>query len=136
MAQDTFMRTLAAKAWPNDRPKTVEAMRRLGEYVAADNLSALYKVALAFTSPDGLLALMPRLWSNYFRGVELTGVDKQNRSASYVVRHVGYYMLGAHAQGWMELAYRKVGSRHPEVKCAEIERGIDDAKDLHFSMRW
>ena len=63
-------------------------------------------------------------------------MSKQDRSASYVVRHVGYYMLGAHAAGWIELAYRKVGSRNPEVKCTELEQGVDDAKDLHFTMRW
>jgi hypothetical protein len=134
--QDAFQRALAAKAWPNDRAKTIQSMRRLGMYVAADNLSTLYKVVLAFTSPDSLLAMLPRLWSTYFSGVEVADVKKQDRAASFVVRHVGYYMLGAHAAGWLEFAYRKVGSPDPAVQCVELEKGVDDAKDLHFTLRW
>lgn len=135
-AQDAFIRALTAKVSPKDRRRTIELMRRLGGYVAEDNLSTLYKVILAFTSPGSLLSRMPRLWSTYFNGLELADVESRGNSASYVVRHIGYYMLGAHAEGWIEFAYRKVGSRNPKVVCAELERGVDHAKDLRFEMSW
>jgi hypothetical protein len=134
--QDAFMRALAARAWPNDRQESLRFMRQLGMYVAEDNLSTLYRVALALTSSDRLSALIPHLWSTYFKGVEVAEMEKQEHSASFVVRHIGYYMLGAHAAGWLEFAYRRVGSRDPAIKCAEIEQGVDDAKDLHFTLLW
>jgi len=135
-AHDAFMRGLARRAWPNDQKKTVSEMRRLGEHVAADNLSTVYKLVLAFTRPDGLITLMPRIWSTYFKGVEVVDIERAEGSAKFRVRNVGYYMLGAHAEGWLELAYRRVGSASASVRCVELHAGVPDAKDLNFTLEW
>src|SRR5262245_2712471 len=53
------------------RPAQEKLFKELNRWVAEENLSTLYRALLILMTPDRLFEILPRLWSTYFKGVEV-----------------------------------------------------------------
>lgn len=112
--------------------------REVGRYIAEDNLNTIYKVVLALAQPDHILPLLPRLWANYFSGIEVKveRPDPTVRKGTCTVRHLPFRFVGPTASGWIELAFRKVGCPNARVTERRFLKGDLVADPFVFDVHW
>lgn len=109
----------------------------VGEYIAEDNLTTVYKVLLKFSSPSRLLGTLPRMWDQYFRGLTARA---QAVDATHGVLEVRGLNEGRHisptAKGWLHLAFRKVGAANVVIEERHYSPVNTSPDHLVFDIRW
>jgi hypothetical protein len=129
---------LPAFAPGRDKATLERFFRDMNRYVAENNLSTFYKAMLILMTPDRLFDILPRLWTTYFQGVEVTVTRGPGaKRGTCRVHGVGHLIpgLAPGAVGWLELAFGKVGGR-----LSSYEEGWRSGKDrvdpLVFHLDW
>jgi hypothetical protein len=112
--------------------------REVGRYIAEDNLNTIYKVVLALAQADHIVTLLPRLWGNYFAGIDVKveRPDPAVRRGTCTVRHLPFHYVGPAASGWIEFAYEKVGCPNAKVTERNFVKGVVQADPYVFDLRW
>lgn len=111
--------------------------RELGRFIAEDNLNSVYRFLLSLLSPDRVLGMTPRLWSNYFEGLEITVTPGPGKSGTAIVSGLGpIRYLAPTACGWLTLAYEKCGAPNASVTEENWEAGRLAADPMIFHHRW
>ncbi len=119
-----------------DRAQLAAMFNGAGSDVAREHLSTLYKFLLSLMTPDRLFGNITRLWSTYFRGMEVTAELVAPKRGRMIVRGFGRTTyLAPIACGWFMFAYGKVGG---ELRISEEswDRGLSRCDPLIFQLAW
>lgn len=109
----------------------------VGAYIAEDNLNTVYKLMLKLTSPVRLLSFLPRMWGQYFHGIETEVSATGSHSGTCLVHGMGTAPhTSPTARGWLTLAYQKVGSPNPTVEEKNYSQLNPAPEHLSFTIRW
>lgn len=127
-------------AHPDD-PKGFERnLRAMGRFIAEDNLSTVFRVILAFVgSPEQMVRSLPRLWGQYFEGVEVELDDSglPEKRGNTVVRNLGdLHHVAPVACGWIDYGLTKVGAKRVQVWEERYREGATAADPLRFRLSW
>lgn len=122
----------------SDPARADRFFRDVGRYIAEDNLNTIYRVVLSFAQSDHILGLLPRLWGNYFAGidVQVKRPDPAVRFGTCDVKGLPLRYVGPAASGWIELAYSKVGCKNSRVIETGYQKGLIQSDALHYELRW
>src|SRR5689334_565927 len=62
---------LPSLAPAKDRPTMERVVKDMNRYVADANLGTFYRALLILMTPDRLFETLPRMWSLYFKGIDV-----------------------------------------------------------------
>lgn len=116
------------------------AMIEQGKFIADDNLSTVFRVLLSFMgTPEQMFRSFPRLWAQYFDGIDVENDDSE-ASAGHGNTRVhglgGLHYVAPVVAGWTELGFKKVGAKHVQVHEESYREGTVAADPLVFHVSW
>ncbi len=127
-------------AHPGDPRGFERALRDLGHFLAKDNLSAVFRVLVAFTpSPEEMFRKIGQFWAQYWQGVRVENDVSDLAAGRGVTRVYGLgdvQYLAPVACGWTEVGFQKVGAKHVRVRERAFAEGETAADPLVFEVSW
>ena len=108
-------------------------IRKIGYFVAKDNLTGIYKIYVKMTSINGLLKRGDQIWKQYFNsGSVKTLLAEPNHFQFEVVDHTPFPDTCMGVLGWLDMfikVYKRKGvASHPECKLKGHNRCVFDIK--------
>lgn len=116
-----------------------DLFRRLGYFIAEENLSTLYKVILKFTTVNSMLVLLTRSWKMYFDDITVEVEPESEGPGTGTCRVKGLgdcHYISLIGAGWIEFGYRKVGAKYIEVKELNYRKDFTNPDELIYKIRW
>jgi hypothetical protein len=120
-----------------DRKAIDLTYRRLGRYIADDNLSNIYRLLLSFMSPEKLPKKLPQMWTTYYRGVQVeVEYVPGTKKAACTVHNLPVPDLAPVACGWLEFAFDRVGAKGN--RCIEVgwHKGGAGSTPARYEVSW
>ncbi len=133
---DAMYRALFETCCKSDPATAERVLRELGVYVAADNLSTIYKIVLAMAKPAHLFGMLPRLWTTYFQNIEVQVERTGERKGVVTVRGLPIFGIGPIANGWTEFAYAKLGAKSSQSSERRWAAGDRASNEMTFDVSW
>ena len=121
-----------------DRQIAGEAFRKMGHYIADDNLGGVYSLFVRFASPDKVLSRLPNIVSTMYSGVTARyEADADGRGATVQIFGLGgLTYAGPRLAGWAESALEKVGARDVRVRERSWDAGAIASDEITLVLRW
>lgn len=137
---DTVFAGVAVHCLKGETAKFDATFRKLGAYIAADNLGTIYKMVLAFAKPSQIYSMLPRLWTTYFDQISVSLDEPRLVDGRYEgvcrVKGCDLSFVAPAAAGWIEFAYQRVGCQNAQVVERGFALGRDRSDSLAFDVSW
>ncbi|MGD2114984.1 MAG: hypothetical protein PVG07_08025 [Acidobacteriota bacterium] len=131
---------LRTRVHAGNDPAFEQAMIEQGKFIAEDNLSTVFRVLLAFVgSPEQMFKTLPRLWAQYFDGIDVANDESaiaEKRGSTRVHGLGNLHYIAPVVAGWTELGFKKVGAKHVRVREESYQEGKVTADPLVFHVAW
>jgi hypothetical protein len=134
---DKIYRVFADECCGKEQKAREEAFRKMGRYIAEENLSTVYRLLLRFMTPGQFLGRLPKVWTTYFDGIDVTvQQDAEAQNGTCRVRGLDIAYMSLVASGWIELGYEKVGATSSTVLERSWKSGQIASDDMVFEISW
>lgn len=129
-----YVRELERTGRSADRERS---LRAIGDSIANDNLTSVFKIVLAMVKPHTFIEKLPTLWSLYFADSDVTAEIVGDRGGTFTVRGVEVAFLAPIVCAWLEFGMRLIGAPQPH-RCTEAQwdAGVIAPREARYSLRW